>query len=69
MKEPRFVRSRFHGGRIFPIKSINYPARQVTINVAQNVYKTVSFDEIKFDMSNMTPREKETFQRALGALR
>ena len=69
MKEPRFVRSRLHGGRIFPIEKIRYRTRQVTMREKPGVFNTIDFKYVEFVLSDMAPHEKETFQRALGALR
>lgn len=63
MKQPKYAELLIRDGRKYPIAVIHFNSKQVTLQESEKVYNTVNAENVKFDFSDFTKKEKEEFCR------
>lgn len=63
MKQPQYARLLIRDGIRLPISKIHFDTNQVTLQEKEKVYNTVSINNVEFDFSDFSIKEKEVFCR------
>ena len=59
---PKKAKLLLERNKFYPIKTIHFSTKQVTLQESDKVYNTVSISDVEFDFSNMTQKEVSDFK-------
>ena len=59
---PKVAKLLIGKNKVYPIKTIHFSTKQVTLQESDKVYNTVSIPDVEFDFSNMSQKEVSDFK-------